>query len=144
MCHDWGDFRRILAAAGLRCTQGRLAILEALRASGGPLTEEQIHERLGHARLNKVTIYRALAGFEQAGVVHRAYVRGQVRYYELADRCSAVQCHPHFTCRGCGETFCLPEAKVPLVQGLRPGFQVERQQVRLEGRCPGCSQKETE
>ena len=129
----------MLREAGLRRTVGRVAILEALGQAQRPLSKDEIVAILGKRRLNKTTIYRALEGFEQAGLVHRAYLEGRVGYYELAHRCTKQQCHPHFTCAGCGMTHCLLRARVPLVTGLDEGFVLHRQQVRLVGLCPKCN-----
>ena len=129
----------MLRDAGLRRTNGRVAILEALSHAQRPLSKDEIVTMLGERRLNKTTIYRALDGFEQAGLVHRAYLEGRMGYYELAHQCTKQQCHPHFTCEHCGTTHCLTKANVPLVTGLAEGFVLHRQQVRLQGLCPRCS-----
>ena len=135
----WDDAGAILRRARLRRTAGREAILGVLVAAKRPMSEEEVAQELGDTRLNKVTIYRALDGFERAGVVHRVFLRGRTRHYELADRCTQVQCHPHFTCTQCERTYCLEDVEVPLARGLGAGWELERQQVRLEGRCPECS-----
>ena len=129
----------MLRGASLRRTAGRVAILEALGQAQRPLSKDEIVAMLGERRLNKTTIYRALEGFEQAGLVHRAYLEGRMGYYELAHQCTKQQCHPHFTCEDCGTTHCLTRANVPLVTGLEDGFVLHRQQVRLQGLCPQCS-----
>lgn len=135
----WDNAAAILRRARLRRTAGREAILEVMLAAKRPMSEEEIAQHLGDTRLNKVTIYRALDGFERAGVVHRVFLRGRTRHYELADRCTHVQCHPHFTCTQCQRTYCLEDVDVPLARGLGDGWELERQQVRLEGTCPHCS-----
>lgn len=132
----------MLHAAGLRNTRSRSAVLSVLLHASGALTQEQIAQRISQKPADKVTIYRTLESFAAAGLVHRAYLQHRAWHYELAHRCSDVQCHPHFFCRNCGAAQCLHDTQVPLVKGLEQGYLVERQQVRLEGLCPACNRNE--
>jgi len=129
----------MLRQAKLRCTRGRVAILEILAASTRPLTREQIASELGKKGLNKVTIYRALERFVRVGLVHRAFLHARTWHFELADNCSESQCHPHFTCTDCGQTHCLTEITVPMAKSPYKGFVIDRQRVQLEGLCPECN-----
>lgn len=128
----------MLRGAGLSCTQGRIAILGLLLRANAPLAQDDIAERLSGLRLNRTTIYRTLHALRKSGLVHRAYLRKRAWHFELADRCTANQCHPHFTCTECGCTYCLTKACIPMVKSLPEGFIIHRQQVRLEGLCPRC------
>lgn len=131
----------MLRRAKLRCTRGRVAILRILAVAKEPLTREQIASELGRRGLNKVTIYRALEGFVKAGLVHKAFLRNRTWHFELADNCSESQCHPHFTCTGCGTTHCLTEVSLPMARSPHKGFVIDRQRVQLEGLCPECNVK---
>ncbi len=130
---------KMLKEAKLYCTQGRLAILKVLMEAGRPLRQEQIAERLEKQRLDKVTIYRTLQSLLKVGLVHKAYLQERTWYFELADKCSKNQCHPHFTCTNCGETHCLTDMSLPMAKSPHKGFVIHRQQVRLEGLCPACA-----
>jgi len=129
----------MLNKAGLKKTRQRIDILKVLVNAKRPLTAEQIGRRLKQEAPNKVTIYRTIESFLEAGLVHRAYLRDRTRHYELAEHCTQLQCHPHFTCTKCGSTRCMPDSTVGMVKGLGQGFVVHRQQVRLEGLCPRCA-----
>ena len=129
----------MLRQAKLRCTRGRVAILEILSAATRPLTREQIASELGKKGLNKVTIYRALERFVRVGLVHKAFLRSRTWHFELADNCTESQCHPHFTCTNCGDTHCLTEITLPMAKSPHKGFVIDRQRVQLEGLCPDCS-----
>ncbi len=129
----------MLRRAKLRCTRGRVAILEILSSATRPLTREQIASELGKKGLNKVTIYRALERFVRVGLVHRAFLHARTWHFELADNCSESQCHPHFTCTDCGQTHCLTEITVPMAKSPYKGFVIDRQRVQLEGVCPECN-----
>ena len=131
--------RHILASANLYNTKSRVAILKVLLSADKPLTKKLISQKLGKKCPDKVTIYRTLASLCKAGSVHRAYIHNREWHFELANHCTSVQCHPHFTCKNCGVTKCLTGLSVPVVKGLKKGFVIHRQQVRLEGLCPQCS-----
>jgi Fur family ferric uptake transcriptional regulator len=128
----------LLRTANLRRTGPRVAILSVLMQARKPLTQDQIAAKLAPAIPNKVTIYRTLESFCEAGLVHKAFIHQRAVHFELADKCTEKQCHPHFTCSKCGVTQCLTRLSFPLVKGLNKGFVVHRQQVRLEGLCPRC------
>jgi Fe2+ or Zn2+ uptake regulation protein len=131
--------RKILKAARLYCTDCRVAILKILTAADRPLSQDEIAKRLGKNRFDKVTIYRTLGSLFKVGVVHKAFMEERAWHFELANRCSESQCHPHFTCTSCGVTHCLTEMSLPMAKSPHKGFIIRRQEVRLEGLCPGCS-----
>jgi Fur family ferric uptake transcriptional regulator len=131
--------REMLKQAKLYCTEARIAILRALLVTARPLRQSQIAAPSAPKTLNKVTIYRTLESLVQAGLVHRAFTYERASYFELADRCTEHQCHPHFTCTNCGVTHCLTDISLPMARVADKGFVVSRQQVRLEGLCPACA-----
>ncbi|HIJ67161.1 MAG TPA: transcriptional repressor [Planctomycetes bacterium] len=132
---------RLLGGAKLRRTAGRLAVLSTLIEAGRPLTHEQIRARLAEAAPDKVTIYRILENFLEVDIVHKAFLRKRAWHFELADRCTARQCHPHFTCTSCNRTYCFTDAVLPMAKSPK-GFTVHHQRVQLEGLCPDCNEGE--
>jgi len=131
--------REKLKKTKLYCTRSRLSILKAMIKADRPLSQNEIAKRLGKNRFDKVTIYRTLESFIDTEIVHKVFLQERAWHYELADKCSEHQCHPHFTCEDCGRTNCLPGLSTPMVKGLRKGFVIHRQQIRLEGLCPECA-----
>ncbi|MGD8500000.1 MAG: transcriptional repressor [Phycisphaerales bacterium] len=131
--------RKMLKAAKLYCTVGRVAILKVLMRAGKPLSQDQIAELSGKKRFDKVTIYRTLGSLLRVGLVHKAFMDKRAWHFELAHNCTESQCHPHFTCTSCGDTHCLTEIALPMAKSPHKGFVIQRQQVRLEGLCPGCT-----
>jgi Fur family transcriptional regulator, ferric uptake regulator len=129
----------LLKSDGLYCTKHRVTILKLFYQASEPLSQNQIARRLDGRHLDKVTIYRTLESLVKSGLVHKAFISKRASYYELAHNCSQNQCHPHFICTNCGETFCLKDAFLPLIKGLKKGFVIQRQQVRIEGLCSLCS-----
>ena len=131
----------LLMTANLRRTGPRMAILSVLLQTNKPLSQDQIATKLVPTLPNKVTIYRTLESFCRVGLVHKAFMQKRAWHFELADRCTESQCHPHFTCERCGVIRCLVGLSVSIVEGLKKGFVIHRQQVRLEGLCPRCGGK---
>ncbi|MHC4431023.1 MAG: Fur family transcriptional regulator [Planctomycetota bacterium] len=137
---DFGiEARRMLKMTKLYCTESRLAILEVLAGAGKPLTQDQIARRSSNKQFDKVTIYRTLESLLRVGLVHKAFVEKRATHFELAHNCTEQQCHPHLTCSSCGDTHCLTEISLPMPKSPHQGFVIHRQQVRLEGLCPGCA-----
>jgi len=132
--------RKMLKTTGLYCTKARVAILKVLLDMPRPVRQDEIAENSTDRTLNKVTIYRTLESLVEAGLVHRAFMQERAWHFELAHHCTDKQCHPHFTCSECGVTRCLPGVFVPMAKSPFKGFIFNRQQVRLEGICPDCSQ----
>jgi len=129
----------LLSGAHLRRTRPRLAVLAGLLTARRPQTADEIAGRLPSPAPNRVTIYRTLETFLDAGLVHKAYLDERTWHFELAHNCTEDQCHPHFTCNDCGETHCLTEVSVPMAKSPHNGFVIDRQRVQLEGLCPKCN-----
>ena len=131
--------RGMLKSAKLYCTAGRVAVVKVLLKADSALRQDQIAERLGKRHFDKVTIYRTLESLLKTGLVHKALVEERARHFELAHNCSETQCHPHFSCTGCGSTHCLTGMSLPKVKSPHKGFRIHRQQTLLEGLCPACA-----
>jgi Fur family ferric uptake transcriptional regulator len=136
-----GFDKQILKLAGLRVTSCRLQIMDVMCGVSRPISRDQISEKLGTQGPDKVTVYRTLERFVQAGIVHKAFIHKRKWLYELADHCTEFQCHPHFTCTACGRTDCLTGMKMPMPKSPYNGYKIEHQRVQLEGLCPHCAAK---
>ena len=134
------EARELLGRSDLRLTGPREAILSVLLEVARPITHEQITAKLAAGAPNKVTIYRVLESFVEAGIVHKAFLAEGAWHFELADNCTEDQCHPHFTCRSCEATHCFTDAALPMTKSPT-GFTVLHQRVQLEGLCPTCNEK---
>jgi Fur family ferric uptake transcriptional regulator len=128
----------LLHKAGLKRTSGRIALIELLRNAATPLTQEEIAQGLAEHGLNRVSIYRALASFLEAGLVHRIENADRIWKFEFCGCGDRNHCHPHFICRACGKVECLPDVAFPEVTGVNAGYCLETQEVYLRGLCPGC------
>ena len=72
-----------LKAAGLRITQPRVAILEALIKRAQPASIEQIHSDLAISACDLVTVYRCLAAFQEVGLVRLCYFHNGTSLYQI-------------------------------------------------------------
>ena len=72
-----------LKAAGLRITQPRISILNALIKRSEPATIEQIHVDLKDSACDLVTVYRCLAAFEELGLVRRCFFHNGTSLYQI-------------------------------------------------------------
>ena len=72
-----------LKSAGLRITQPRIAILTALNKRSQPTSIEELHDGLGGAGCDLVTVYRCMAAFEEIGLVRRAFFHNGTALYEI-------------------------------------------------------------
>ncbi|MBL9201844.1 MAG: transcriptional repressor [Opitutaceae bacterium] len=93
-----------LRQASLRVTDQRVSLLAMLGTCAQPVTIEQIHELMGDAACDLVTIYRTVSAFEKAGIVYRSgfsdrgaalytVASGQARRYPVVRRDSATVEH---------------------------------------------------
>ena len=130
--------KEILRKYGFNCTEAQIATLEILIQAEHPVSRDYIFQALGSGGPDKTTIYRILERFCEKNLIHKAYVDKRAWEYELADKCSDHQCHPHFKCTNCGKIICLHDVCVPLVEGLK-GFIFQRQKMIIEGIGPECA-----
>lgn len=72
-----------LKSAGLRITQPRVAILEALIKRSQPASIEQIHSDLSNSACDLVTVYRCLAAFQEVGLVRLCYFHNGTSLYQI-------------------------------------------------------------
>jgi Fur family ferric uptake transcriptional regulator len=99
---DMADVVRAVRESGSRLTAPRLAVLEALFAADAPVAAEYIADGCGGrtARLDRVSVYRALEHLEELGVVRHVHLghgpglyalvgQGE-REYLLCERCERV------------------------------------------------------
>lgn len=86
----------MLRDAGLRSTREREAALSYMVNAHGPHAVEEVFEGMCRA-VNKVTLYRTLERFADAGLVERIQTNDRARHYEFQH-----EHHHHLTCTHCG------------------------------------------
>lgn len=88
--------------------------------------------------MNKTTVYRILERLVDEGVLHSFNGMDGLQWYAKCQCCSQEKhqdMHPHFHCRDCGRTECLPQDfSIPKLSG----HKVESAQMLLVGQCADC------
>jgi len=117
-------------------TAPRQAVFKALQGEE-PLTMHELVART--SGVDRATVYRTVALFEQLGIVERLQT-GWKHKLELSG--DFHEHHHHATCLRCGKMFVLPEDPAiehslhRLAEAI--GFQLERHQLELQGYCAAC------
>jgi len=130
----------LLAAAGLRATPQRTAIVGELVREPNDVTAQELHDRLrarGGSAPGLATVYRTLTRLADAGVVDAlTHHAGELCYRLCGD-----DHHHHFVCSRCHRVVeigdCRIDAWLDDLAG-RHGFDVTGHRVELEGVCAGC------
>ena len=89
-----------LKSAGLRVTQPRMTILEALCRQTIPVSIEHLHAGLPAGSCDLVTVYRCMAAFERGGLVRRAVIHQGTSLYQIAFGQPETY---HVVCRSSGQ-----------------------------------------
>ncbi|MBL7954763.1 MAG: transcriptional repressor [Flavobacteriales bacterium] len=135
------DVKEVLRKKGFRVTALRTELLTLLQHSDRALTQVEVEGQLT-TDVDRVTVFRALNAFEEAGIVHRVLDgAGTSCFAACASDCEHghhKDAHAHFHCRACGSVFCLPTVEMPAVKVPR-GFKVEQGQLELQGTCKACA-----
>jgi Fur family transcriptional regulator, ferric uptake regulator len=132
-----------LTRHGVRYTAHRRALVVALSEAGQPLTIPQIV--VAAASLPQSSVYRNLAIFDEAGVVHRMAGTDGFARYELAEGVVGHH-HHHMVCSNCGAVadVTLPQSvEADLERALRQvarrhGFSLASHRLDLVGDCVSC------
>ncbi len=138
--------RRLLRGAALAATKVRVACLRVALGADGPVTRERFARALPGGRVDRVTLYRTLRTFEEAGLVRRKEVSGGGTVWCI-DRCEhgLDRCpgHMHFECRECGRVECVRTAPARVRRAVgtlfaRSHLPVEGARVEAYGVCREC------
>lgn len=129
----------IIAAHGLRVTEQRVVVLDAMRAEHNDVTAQSLHERLrpAHPRLGLATVYRTLNALADAGVLDQLHHGAEGSCF----RYCAPGHHHHLTCTVCHRVVELRDCDLgSWAQGIADahGFADVEHQVELRGTCAEC------
>lgn len=128
-----------IRAAGLRLTESRTAVYDALAAAPHASADavfEAIADRM--PRTSRQSVYNALGDFAEAGLVRRIEPAGRPMLFELR----VADNHHHLVCVVCGDV-----QDVDCVVGHAPcltpsdshGYVLQAAEVTFWGTCPACA-----
>jgi Fur family peroxide stress response transcriptional regulator len=131
---------RISKERGAKVTTQRILIFKELarRTREHPSAEELYESLKGKVYgLSLSTVYRALAAFEQLGLVRRIPTPDGKAHFELANRP-----HGHFICQNCGRVEDIAEDTVSTAdltaRLTNKGYEVKECNFVCYGICPAC------
>lgn len=136
------QFTNRIKESGLRLTQPRTKILEALAQVERPIGVYQLHDQMKEAKVkvNIVSIYRTLAAFQELGIVH--YIPSQQGYMLCEAECCDDQQTEHLVCDQCGNVNELPIPQCATndlkEQADARGFRTTKIRVEVSGICLNC------
>ena len=128
-----------IRAAGLRLTDPRAAVFDALRAHPHASADDilgEIAPRLRHPSTQSV--YNALNDFVAAGLARRIEPAGHPQLFELR----VGDNHHHLVCSSCGsvrDVDCVVGAAPCLTPSDAQGFLIHEAEVTFWGTCAACA-----
>jgi len=144
------ELRTILRSKGLRATPARVALLAALSNATGPVSHQELTEKLDSLGLDKSTVFRGLQDLTEVGLLHRLDLGDHVWRYEPVRESSPSahdqqsgeeHLHPHMLCVDCGEVRCLSQDDVSIELAPSLGKVVD---VLVKGHCHKCDPEESD
>ena len=132
------EHEQSLRAAGLRVTQQRVAVLEAVRRLPHADTDSLINAVRGRAGdISHQAVYDVLKVLTEAGLVRKIQPLGTVARYEsrVGDN------HHHLVCRACGaieDVDCAVGEAPCLDASDAHGYSIDEAEVVYWGLCPSC------
>ncbi|MCW8312779.1 transcriptional repressor [Sphingobacterium sp. InxBP1] len=140
MEHSNTAYPDILKRNNLKVTQPRLRVLEIISTKDSAISQPELEKLLGKD-IDRVTLYRVLASFEEKGIIHKIFdLHGTATYAMCSTNCSEHDHHDqhvHFICRVCNSVYCLDDITLPKVS-IPAGFSLEAIAVNALGVCNHC------
>ena len=137
---DDTELLSLLKSHALSVTASRKDILRLFLSRKGALAHADIETKLGD-RYDRVTIYRTLQVFVEAGIIHSIPTKDNaIRYALCKDECASGHHHDHhihFVCKKCDNTYCLDEVATPSVK-LPRGYTINQVEMVVSGVCKAC------
>ncbi len=135
------NFENLLRRNKLKVTQPRISVLNTIYSKDTATSQPELEKAIG-SHIDRVTLYRVLAVFEEKGILHKVFdLHGTATYALCSSECSEHNHHDehmHFTCKLCNSVYCLDELHLPPVK-LPPDFILDTVGIQVTGTCSKCS-----
>lgn len=142
------NFKEILKSHGLKVTNQRVLLLEALsKHKGEHLTPEEIYEivKEEHPEIGLATVYRTIQLLCQLGLVEKVVLVDGIVRYEMAERGRGrVHHHHHIICLDCGNVESFEDDLLENLESAiakKTGFEIVNHEVKFYGYCNKCKEK---
>jgi Fur family transcriptional regulator, ferric uptake regulator len=130
-----------LRAEGMRITDSRRHILDALFGAKKPLSLQEIQELANEkgGGPDYATVFRMMALLERLGLVQKVNLQRSCSYYELRD---PSRHYDHIVCTLCGKVVIIdlpcPLGEAEKFIASRYGFSNLTHSLEFFGQCPDC------
>ena len=125
-----------LVEHGVKHTAVRIVVGEQAARQQETFTLSDMEGWMPH--MDRSSIFRALRLFTEHQLLHEIDDgTGQQKYCVCRCTNSHHLNHIHFTCMKCGQTYCLEDYQIPIVE-LPSGFEMEEAEYVIKGVCPHC------
>lgn len=128
-----------LRGAGLRVTESRLAVYDALAQSPHASADDVFAAIVARMpRTSRQSVYNALSDFAEAGIVRRIEPAGRPMLFELR----VDDNHHHVVCVVCGaveDVDCVVGHAPCLAPSDTHGYALQAAEVTFWGTCPACA-----
>lgn len=142
------NFKEILKSHGLKVTNQRVILLEALsKHKGEHLTPEEIYEivKEEHPEIGLATVYRTIQLLCQLELVEKVVLVDGIVRYEMAERDrGSAHHHHHIICLDCGNVESFEDDLLENLESAiakKTGFEVVNHEVKFYGYCNKCKEK---
>jgi Fur family ferric uptake transcriptional regulator len=130
--------------AGRPVTTQRSLLLDIIRKTDKHLDADELYRiaKEKEPRISLATIYRNLKLFKELGLIAESSLGDTHSHYEAKSKAD----HHHMVCLGCGK---IVEFDSPFITKAAAAVKKEKNfdiasiQLRIEGYCPECKQKNT-
>jgi Fur family transcriptional regulator, ferric uptake regulator len=133
------DVSEQIREKGLKATPARLEVIKILANTQQAYAHAELESLFD---MDRVTLYRILKDFEDAGLVHKIIdIEGVTRFALCRHSCPDghhVDDHVHFNCRSCHKMFCLEKVQAPHIK-MPVGFTATGSHTLIYGYCKSCS-----
>lgn len=137
------QFIELLEKNQLKKTSTRITVLQILKSHESAISQPDLEGMLGK-NVDRVTLYRTLATFEEKGIIHKVLnINGTANYALCSSSCSEKEHHDehlHFNCTVCLNVFCIDELKIPPIT-LPNGYLTQKLNLIAFGICKSCNEK---
>lgn len=128
--------QKLLANKGLKKTKLRLELIHHFKKAKHAQSYSDLKQILVE-NVDKSTLYRNLAIFEEVGLIHSINDHTGVAKYALGASPSSGHEHAHFVCECCETVYCvkgMPELQIEVPDGFKP----KSVQTIIKGICGNC------
>lgn len=130
-------FREYLQARGLRLTQERVTITEAVFSHHEHFDADQLVASLSE-RVSRSTIYRTLSMFEEAGLLRKV---ARTKDRDVYEHDYGYPQHDHLICQKCGSLTEFHNAQISSILdevARQSGFRMDGHRLEVYGTCSNC------